>query len=414
MTQATHFPCPPGITGINGSKYQEITQHTTTHHTLELIWSSISDSLDSTKHETAKNRLSEFLNKNNGERDRAAAFIELRKLFPEHNRGTFEISATDKGVRFSIQGFPTLSHQVSKDITLTTKQLAFLDLSGAYLVGVNLEGANMEYVKMERANLAGANMRNADMWKAHLEEADMRNANLAGAEMWNARMNKTNMARAYMKQTKMVGAYMAGIKMEEADMEGANVAGADMRNAHMKNANMKDVHMVMSYMTGANMEGVGLSTTDGKWPVNMDRVNLTGAKLKRGSFRLAPGMNLRGCDLTNVTITLPQVVFDGPGPRTDWGRMLAEERVLWALGCSDNKFSGSSMLTAIASIDSRFDPLKVDLMCRLIQQLNRANSSTFDGAVTDVLQQEPFCHNPLVKEFLEKKVGTVTTIKIKL
>lgn len=127
-----------------------------------------------------------------------------------------------------------------------------LDLAGCYLARIDLRGIDLsrfQPLDLHRTNLAYANLTGAYLRRAKGFGVILKSAHLSGANLEEARLRKANLAGAYLENarlvsTKMDNANLRGVKLQGALLQGARFNGANLEGAHFEGANISDAYFL--------------------------------------------------------------------------------------------------------------------------------------------------------------------------
>lgn len=113
-------------------------------------------------------------------------------------------------------------------LTVDTKSLFGIDLSGVRLAGAYLC----------RADLSGANLAGADFCDANLSGANLTGVDLSGATLLHA-----DLMGACLRNASLASANLAGAGLARARLDGANLQGAKLRDAHLFRTDLTDTFL---------------------------------------------------------------------------------------------------------------------------------------------------------------------------
>ncbi|MDJ1168813.1 pentapeptide repeat-containing protein [Roseofilum sp. BLCC_M154] len=171
------------------------------------------------------------------------------KLMGADLRGAELIGANLSGADLSV----TASDKSSGNILIEKgANLTMTDLTGANLTGVNLSYATLKgallndaYLEITQCpkpnclNLAFANLSNAYLNRANLTNANLTDAYLNRANLTNANLTGANLTRAELRGANLTGANLTDANLAGANLTGADLTGADLTSADLTGANLK-------------------------------------------------------------------------------------------------------------------------------------------------------------------------------
>ncbi|MEG0870436.1 MAG: pentapeptide repeat-containing protein [Hafnia sp.] len=337
-----------------------------------------------------------------------------------------------------------------RNLNFNGLDLSFVDLSGANLSNTNLSGCE----GMNDANLSGAiltrtNFNGVDLSNANLTDANLSNANLGNTNLSNANLSNANLSNAILVESDLTGTNFNGVDFSGANLRRAILCNADLSqcldlsdstlneaslsNSVLTNVDLSGVDLSNADLSGADLRGANLSDTKLN-SATLNHSNLTGAKL--GDTQLPPsnlkgtifnGVRLNEYNLQNVAAnqinmsgarlsatTVTRMFFNTTHDKfPDLGGVHLEkaEEIPLTLkaGCWDFENidrclnhidNGTSLLTAIDSIDNKYDSTKIKLALQLLKSLEGVNTSPITEALVDILLAKPYTENPEIKKLL--------------
>ena len=143
-----------------------------------------------------------------------------------------------------------------------------------FALGADFAGANFKEVWMGSkgmANFKGANLQNADFSDSYLLFPNFIGANLNGANFNNGRYPDAYFLDACLYKARFNGSNLCGALFSDADLTKAIFHDSDLRGAYFHRANVE-----MARFNGSDL--VMIDFRDAK---NLDKANLTGARLAK-------------------------------------------------------------------------------------------------------------------------------------
>jgi uncharacterized protein YjbI with pentapeptide repeats len=137
------------------------------------------------------------------------------------------------------------------DRPMVSRNLKYVDLSGANLSGVNLSSANLSFTNLSGAILSHTNLIDANLSGANLIGAFLKGANLSGAFL-----KGTDLTCVWLRDADLRDADLRDANLNDANLRGANLRGANLNNASLRGANLIGANLI-----GANLIGANLSDT---------------------------------------------------------------------------------------------------------------------------------------------------------
>ena len=160
--------------------------------------------------------------------------------------------------------------------TMTGAQLGFAQLQGADLRAAQLQGAvlwqaqlqgallaeaRLQGARLQGANLQGANLGSAELWSAALSRANLQGADLRGAQLQGADLSHAQLQGANLDQAQLQGAQLGSANLQGASLQGANLQGADLRDAQLHGANLYQAELQGADLRQAQLQGADLRGT---------------------------------------------------------------------------------------------------------------------------------------------------------
>ena len=253
----------------------------------------------------------------------------------------------------SVNNVNRLGNYAQDYIMLADKNLYSMDLSGADLREANLSGADLRGANLSEVALRGVDLRGADLSGVDLREVDLRGANLRGADLRGVDLRGVDLREVALR----------GVDLREANLSGVDLREVALRGVDVREANLSGVDLREVALRGADLSGVDLR-----------EVALRGANLRGVALR---GVDLRGVDLINATITLKFI----NNLDLDFNHI--------------NNPSGS-ILTAINSIDNKYEELKNNLMQQVCDHLQNEDITSICDALLDILFNGTFDYSKVL------------------
>jgi uncharacterized protein YjbI with pentapeptide repeats len=224
-------------------------------------------------------------------RDHPTVMEVLTAFIREHSREPWSLPRPDAHPE------PSTRPDVQAAVTVVGRRdrkrdIRFVDISGASLIGTflpgaylrdaNLTGANLHGAALPWADLRGAVLRGADLSNAHCDSAQLIGAHLsfallAGADLRNAVLADANLVEARLPGAMLDNANLTGADLTRASLDGASLHGADLTRAILQRADLSGADLADVIFVGADLSGA-------RWP--KDAPPPPGWKLNTGSGRL--------------------------------------------------------------------------------------------------------------------------------
>ncbi len=261
------------------------------------------------------------------------------------------------------------------------------NLNHSTLVATNLRQANLDNTSLKYCNLSHAVLAQASGKKLNLHRARLNDANLADtiltdAILTKAILNCTELVRADLSRANLSGAQILASSFICANLQAAVLRASKINGALFNEAYLSHTILENAHIRNANFEFADLSNA-----------NLTNARLINVKLT---GANLTNANLTNCTITLDLMAYDPSD----------EEELDAHFNHIEN---GGSLLSAINSIDPKFNPLKIRLMNQVISWLSMSEAELHFIAdpLNDILFSD-LCYisNKTIRDFIRDNLAT--------
>jgi uncharacterized protein YjbI with pentapeptide repeats len=188
------------------------------------------------------------------------------------------------------------------------------DLSEATLQGASLASVQARGLKLVQVDLSGVGLAGADLTKATFVECSAEAADFTGAQLESAVFFKARARRAVFQGARLAGAcWIDGCDLEQADLREALLDGANLRGAKLAGAKLAGAHLNGADLSEADLRGAalgGIAARESRW-VRADFTGavLAGADLMGAIFQKADlsgasfqGANLYQADLARVAL----------------------------------------------------------------------------------------------------------------
>jgi uncharacterized protein YjbI with pentapeptide repeats len=173
-----------------------------------------------------------------------------------------------------------------RTVDLRGRNLAFADLTRAFLPNADLRGTNLQGASLAGADLRGVILEDnmllgADLRSVRLEGAslDLRNADLHGSSLSGLWLIGANLVRAQLQGANLVLAQLQGANLVRAQLQGADLWRAQLQGADLGRAQLQGANLCGAQLQGANLEFARLQGAD-----------LRGAGLWRALFHPDPAL----------------------------------------------------------------------------------------------------------------------------
>lgn len=322
-------------------------------------------------------------------------------------------------------------------LDLSGIDISYANFSNANLEGVNLSGARCNGSNFSNANLARANLNKAVGFSACFEKAHLHKAVLTEADFYNADFTDANLRAAHLERANLVEAKLANVVaknaqfsdaklikvdalcgdfhraiFDRADLTEAIFIQAELGEAHLLDAQIQDASFNNATLQSAVLIGASLCNVD------LEEVNLDLANLERADLR---GANLCSVTFHNANLTdanLLDVDCDGAEfigatfgdqLRLDFSTdifyqdLLNDEMLDRHFNHLDNH---TSTLLSIDDIDDQYQKQKIELVGKMITQVQEAQRAGIDltGVVASLADffftREIYHSHPAISAFL--------------
>ncbi|MEW6494125.1 MAG: pentapeptide repeat-containing protein [Cyanobacteriota bacterium] len=176
------------------------------------------------------------------------------------------------------------------------RDFAYIDLSGAILMGVNLRNINLTGANLSGANLSWAQLGNAQLTGAYLHQANLHSATLNHANLNQATLSRANLTKVDLRLATLRGANLNWADLTTADLSGADLQKAQLSQANLEQAKLNDTQLREAELMEANLRRATLSAAD------LTGANLREANLEQANLReaLLVGAKLAEANLTSA------------------------------------------------------------------------------------------------------------------
>jgi uncharacterized protein YjbI with pentapeptide repeats len=186
---------------------------------------------------------------------------------------------------------------------LRSIQLQGANLRGAKFLGVDLREAQLQNTDLREAQLQGTDLRLAQLQHANLSDAELRGANLGGAQLQSAtltaaRLQSANLAGAQLQNANLAGAQLQGAFAFRAELRDANLANARLQGTTLRGAQLQSTRLKKAQLQSADLQGANLQGTD------LEEAELQGADLQ---YTRMQGANLRAAQLQGADLFQAQL-----------------------------------------------------------------------------------------------------------
>jgi uncharacterized protein YjbI with pentapeptide repeats len=188
--------------------------------------------------------------------------------------------------------FDTDAKITSRTTTLSfrKRQLAYADMSGAYLPKADFTGAELTWATLDRANLRGAKFECArtaedridkkctNLHHASLNDSQLQGALLREAELQGASLNHAQLQGAFIDRAQLQGATLDTAALQGASLIGAELQGASLRQVQLQGASLDHAQLQATDLEFAELQGASLREAQ-LGAAHLDLAQLQGAEV---------------------------------------------------------------------------------------------------------------------------------------
>ncbi|WP_334468757.1 pentapeptide repeat-containing protein [Arsenophonus sp. PmNCSU2021_1] len=200
---------------------------------------------------------------------------------------------------------------------------------------------------------------------------------------------KAKLNTAILKNTTLEKAHLDSANLRDADLRNANLTLAELKNANLQNANLEMACLERVDFRQTNLINANLNYEDLSC-ANLRCVDLSTVKLQ--------GVNLNGADLTGANLDGVNLNYIA---LPDWNN---DSLDLYLSHINND----SSLLTAIDSIDAKYNDKKIALVHQLINSLDKRPSNVSLSSVVEPLLETfakaPYNQDQKIINWLNNKI----------
>ncbi|WP_342622424.1 pentapeptide repeat-containing protein [Pseudomonas alkylphenolica] len=246
---------------------------------------------------------------------------------------------------------------------------------------LDLHQTDLRELCLTNLALSGANLEHAKLSQADLTYADLIGANLTNAKLAAAKLIGTNLTEANLTEAGLIEADLSFANLSFADLTNANLFSADLTEADLSNADLSNANLSNADLTNADLSDANLSNA------NLSNANLSGVHFS--CLQLIHIKDLSGVDPQGLHLNTPTIWHDS--------------EIDVYLNHINNP--SGSVLTAIDSIDSKYDSVKTTLVSQLVASLQDEDTSSVSEALIKALNKEPYINDTGIATFLNTIAG---------